>query len=81
MVAGLKSLAAWALANRSSRNGTCLARFVAANHLVIPEARDADDPNAAVYADARRRAEAIALIQGFLVKPLDAATARTLLSA
>ena len=35
-----------------------LARFVAANHLVIPEARDADDPNAAVYADARRRAEA-----------------------
>ncbi|MGC1469676.1 MAG: agmatine deiminase family protein [Sphingorhabdus sp.] len=35
-----------------------LARFVAANHLVIPEARDADDPNAAVYADAHRRAEA-----------------------
>lgn len=35
-----------------------LARFVADNHLVIPEARDADDPNAAVYADARRRAEA-----------------------
>ena len=36
-----------------------LARFVATNHLVIPEARDADDPNAAVYADACRRAEAI----------------------
>ncbi len=35
-----------------------LARFVAANHLVIPEARDANDPNAAIYADARRRAEA-----------------------
>lgn len=34
-----------------------LARFVAPNHLVLPEARDADDPNAAVYADARRRAE------------------------
>jgi agmatine deiminase len=35
-----------------------LARFVSANHLVIPEARDADDPNAAVYADARKRAKA-----------------------
>lgn len=35
-----------------------LARFVSANHLVIPEARDADDPNAATYADARARAEA-----------------------
>ncbi|MEQ1549903.1 agmatine deiminase family protein [Sphingorhabdus sp.] len=35
-----------------------LARFVAASHLVIPEARDADDPNAAVYADAQRLAEA-----------------------
>lgn len=35
-----------------------LARFVATNHLVIPEARDADDSNAAVYIDARRRAEA-----------------------
>ena len=34
-----------------------LARFVATNHLVIPEARDADDPNAAVYNDARARAE------------------------
>jgi agmatine deiminase len=34
-----------------------LARFVGANHLVIPEARDADDPNAATYADARARAE------------------------
>ena len=35
-----------------------LARFVGKNHLVIPEARDADDPNAAVYADARAQAEA-----------------------
>ncbi len=35
-----------------------LARFVGANHLIIPEARDADDPNAAVYADAHQRAEA-----------------------
>jgi agmatine deiminase len=35
-----------------------LARFVAPNHLVIPEAREAGDPNAAVYADARARAEA-----------------------
>lgn len=34
-----------------------LARFVAPNHLVIPEARDADDPNADVYDNARRRAE------------------------
>jgi agmatine deiminase len=34
-----------------------LARFVAPNHLVIPCAQDADDPNAAVYADARARAE------------------------
>ena len=43
-----------------------LARFVAPNHLVLPEARDADDPNAAVYADARRRAEAF----GCKVTPL-----------
>jgi agmatine deiminase len=35
-----------------------LARFVAPNHLVIPEARDADDPNAAIYADALAQAEA-----------------------
>lgn len=35
-----------------------LARFVGINHLVIPEARDAGDPNATVYADARNRAEA-----------------------
>jgi agmatine deiminase len=34
-----------------------LARFVAPNHLVIPCAIDADDPNAAVYADAKKRAE------------------------
>ena len=35
-----------------------LARFVGPNHLVIPEARSADDPNAGAYADARTRAEA-----------------------
>jgi agmatine deiminase len=35
-----------------------LARFVAPNHLVIPQAQDANDPNAAIYADARIRAEA-----------------------
>jgi agmatine deiminase len=35
-----------------------LARFVGVNHLVIPESQDADDPNAAVYADAHKRAEA-----------------------
>lgn len=35
-----------------------LARFVGANHLVIPEARDADDPNISVYVDAHLRAEA-----------------------
>lgn len=35
-----------------------LARFVGPNHLVIPEAPDADDPNAKVYADARSKAEA-----------------------
>jgi agmatine deiminase len=35
-----------------------LARFIGVNHLVIPEARDSDDPNARVYSDARARAEA-----------------------
>lgn len=35
-----------------------LARFVAPGHLVIPEARDCDDPNGAVYSDAIQRAEA-----------------------
>lgn len=35
-----------------------LARFVGPNHLVIPEARDAEDPNKAVYAKARSNAEA-----------------------
>ncbi len=43
-----------------------LARFVASNHLVIPEARDTNDPNAGVYADARAKAEAI----GCKVTPL-----------
>jgi agmatine deiminase len=43
-----------------------LARFVAPDHLVIPEARDADDPNTAVYAEARAQAEAF----GCKVTPL-----------
>jgi agmatine deiminase len=43
-----------------------LARFVDANHLVIPEASDANDPNAAVFADAHARAEAF----GCKVTPL-----------
>lgn len=33
-----------------------LARFVAANTLCLPRATGSDDPNAAIYADARRRA-------------------------
>ena len=43
-----------------------LARFVGVDHLVIPEARDTDDPNTAAYADARARAEAF----GWQVTPL-----------
>src|SRR5690606_17036274 len=35
-----------------------LARFVAPNVLALPAATGADDPNAAIYADARARAEA-----------------------
>ena len=38
-----------------------LARFVAEGVLAVPEATGADDPNAAVYEDARRRAEAFGL--------------------
>ena len=34
-----------------------LARFVAPNTLALPRARGSDDPNAAIYADAKRRAE------------------------
>ncbi len=34
-----------------------LARFVAANTLCLPRATGTDDPNAAIYADAKRRAE------------------------
>ena len=35
-----------------------LARFVGPNHLVLPQATGTDDPNAAIYADAKMRAEA-----------------------
>jgi len=35
-----------------------LARFVARNRLAVPRASGPDDPNAAIYADAKRRAEA-----------------------
>lgn len=35
-----------------------LARFVAPNHILIPQATNSDDPNTAAYDDARRRAEA-----------------------
>ena len=38
-----------------------LARFVGENRLAIPAAAGADDPNAAVYADARARAEAFGI--------------------
>jgi agmatine deiminase len=38
-----------------------LARFVGKGVLTVPAAADEDDPNAAVYADARRRAEAFGL--------------------
>lgn len=36
-----------------------LARFVGPNRLVVPEATGGDDPNAAIYADAKARAEAV----------------------
>ena len=35
-----------------------LARFAAPNRLIVPQARESDDPNAAIYTDAKRRAEA-----------------------
>ncbi len=35
-----------------------LARFIAPNRLVVPEATGKDDPNAEIYADAKARAEA-----------------------
>jgi len=35
-----------------------LARFVGANHILIPQGAGSDDPNEAVFADARKRAEA-----------------------
>ncbi len=38
-----------------------LARFTAPGVLVLPEATGADDPNAAIYADAKARAEAFGL--------------------
>lgn len=43
-----------------------LARFVAPNTLALPRATGADDPNAAIYADAKARAEAA----GVLVKEI-----------
>lgn len=36
-----------------------LARFVGPNRLVVPQATDTDDPNAAIYADAAARAKAV----------------------
>jgi agmatine deiminase len=35
-----------------------LARFVGSNHILIPQGAGSDDPNKAVFADARKRAEA-----------------------
>ncbi|MEO1489872.1 MAG: agmatine deiminase family protein [Pseudomonadota bacterium] len=38
-----------------------LARFVAPGHIAVPQATEASDPNAQIYADAARRAEAAGL--------------------
>ena len=46
-----------------------LARFVAPNLLALPRATGADDPNAAIYADARARAEAFGVTVREVLSP------------
>ena len=46
-----------------------LARFVAPGHLIVPEATGIDDPNAAIYADAKARAEAFGLTVSTVPSP------------
>ncbi|MGY6550496.1 MAG: agmatine deiminase family protein [Erythrobacter sp.] len=46
-----------------------LARFVAPGRLVVPEATGADDPNAAIYADAAARAEAFGVALARIPSP------------